>query len=125
MIYKFSAKWCSSCLITGQNFQKLVEKFEKFDFKIDFSNIDVDSLDLSDINLMKQFGINDKSVLPVIVFTDDKDLETQRLIGEQDYNQLLEAIDKDIGLNNKSSPSSNFKSEKKSGFLTKLSNIFK
>jgi len=125
MIYKFSAKWCSSCLITNDIFKKLILEYQKYDFQVDFIEIDVDSLEAKDLDLKHKYNLDDQSILPVIIFTNDKNLETQRLIGEQDYNQLLEAIDKDIGQNNKSSPSSNFKTSNKSGFLTKLSNIFK
>jgi len=124
MIYKFTAKWCSSCLITNQVFENLILEYQKYDFKIDFIAIDVDSADAKDLDFKLKYGIDDKSILPVIVFTDVENKESERMIGEQDYDQLLQAIDRNIRLNNKSSPSSNFK-PKKTDFLTKLGNIFK
>ena len=125
MIYKFTAKWCSSCLITNQNFVKLVAEYKAQNTEITYQEIDVDSNQKQDLELMKKLGINEDSVLPIIIFTDKNDMEISRSIGEKDRSQLITIIDKDLLENqNKVSPSSLF-NQPKSGFLSNLKNIFK
>jgi len=48
MLYKFTAKWCSSCLITNQAFTKLIAEYEKHECKIEYVDVDVDSVETKD-----------------------------------------------------------------------------
>jgi thiol-disulfide isomerase/thioredoxin len=124
MLYKFTAKWCSSCLITSQHFHKLISEYEKYGCKIDFTEIDVDSQEKENLKLKEKFGITDQDILPILIFTNEQNIEQNRFVGEQDRKSLILAIDQFLTLQNKSSPSSNF-SQSSSNFLSKLSNIFK
>ncbi len=124
MLYKFTAKWCSSCLITNQAFTKLIAEYEKHECKIEYVDVDVDSVETKDQELKQKFGITDQDILPILIFTNEQNIEQNRFVGEQNRKSLILAIDQFLTLQNKSSPSSNF-SQSNSNFLSKLSNIFK
>lgn len=125
MIYKFTAKWCSSCLITNQNFRKLIQDYKSHEVEISYQEIDMDSTEQTDLELMKKFEIDENSVLPIIVFTDQNGVETTRSSGEKNRSELINLIDKDlIETQNKASPSNMF-DKPNTGFLSNLKNIFK
>jgi|GEM_PF-5670044 len=125
MIYKFTAKWCSSCLITNQNFGKLIQDYKTLETDINYQEIDVDSELESDLDLLKQYKIDENSVLPILVFTNNQNTETERLIGEKNRQELIISIDKYLLENqNKASPSSQFQ-KPSSDFFSSLKNIFK
>jgi len=122
MIYKFSAKWCSSCLITNKNFTKLITDYNQYETNFDYQEIDVDSQKNDDLELLNQFEINENSVLPIILFKDQN--QVIKIVGEKDRNELITFLDQVLTVQNKASPSGNF-SKSKLGFLSNLSQIFK
>lgn len=125
MIYKFTAQWCGSCLITNKNFKKVIAKYKDFDLQIDFQEIDIDDESKQSIELKEKYKVGQaEDILPVIVFTDDVGKEVCRLQGEQSQLEIVQGIDSYLYKIGEKSPSKSFKLSVKSGFLDKLSGIF-
>lgn len=79
-IVVISAVWCPSCLILKKHLKKLKEEF----------NIEIESLDYDfDEEEVSKYNVGDK--LPVIV-SKDNDTEINRLIGEKNYEEIVEFL---------------------------------
>jgi hypothetical protein len=128
MLYLFSAKWCSSCLLTKQNLKKLLLKYKESGVDIEPVEIDVDDTSQKIETLKNKFQITDDSILPIFVDDTDKSTDSQIYFGEKNYSELITILDKHLKYLGKTSPSSNFNPKNNqfnSNFLSKLSNIFK
>ena len=79
-IVVISAVWCPSCLILKKHLKKLKEEF----------NIEIESLEYDfDEEEVSKYNVGDK--LPVIV-SKDNDTEINRLIGEKNYEEIVEFL---------------------------------
>lgn len=125
MIYKFTAQWCGSCLITNKNFKKVASKYQENGLKLEFLEVDIDDESAEVLNLKQKYKAgNVDGVLPVIVFTDSQGNQIQQAEGEKSERELIELIDNYLSKIGKKTPSENFKNQKDQGFLTKLAGIF-
>ncbi len=124
MIIKFTARWCSSCLLTNKAFYSLVKDYKNFDTEISFMEIDVDSQGKDNINFMEKYKVNNQTVLPIMIFLDESGQEYNRIKGEKNRAELIEIIDKHLEVNNRSSPSFKF-NQPKQNFISNLASIFK
>ena len=78
-----SAVWCPSCLILNKNLKKL---------KKDYPDITINKLDYDlDEDIVKEYNIGNK--LPVMIIKKDN-IETDRLIGEKTYEEILSFLKK-------------------------------
>ena len=78
-IVVISAVWCPSCLILKKHLKKL---------KNEYPNIDMDILDY-DFDEVSIYKVGDK--LPIIISLDN-DKEINRLIGEKNYEEIIEFL---------------------------------
>ncbi len=75
-----SALWCPSCLILKKHLKRLKEE----------NNLEIKYLDYDfDEEEVKKYNVGD--VLPVMIVTKD-DKEVARLIGEKEYEEILEFL---------------------------------
>ena len=80
-IVVISAVWCPSCLILKKHLKKL---------KNEYPNIDMDILDYDfDEEEVSIYKVGDK--LPIIISLDN-DKEINRLIGEKNYEEIIEFL---------------------------------
>ncbi len=75
-----SALWCPACIITNNAMDKLIEE----------KNLDVTRLDY-DFDDIEKYNVG--RTLPVIIVFNN-DTEVGRIIGEKNYKELTEEIDK-------------------------------
>ncbi len=81
-IVKFSAMWCSGCLVMNP----IWEKIKKIYPQIEFINYDYDV----DEDMKEKYKIG--NILPeVIIYKDDK--EVTRIIGEKKQKEIIKIID--------------------------------
>lgn len=78
-----SAVWCPSCLILKKHIKKLKEEYQ--DIEIELLDYDFDSEEV------EKYEVGNK--LPVIITTDN-DKETSRLIGEKNYEEIIDFLEK-------------------------------
>ena len=72
-----SAVWCPSCLILKKHLKKL---------KQDYPDIDIETLDYDfDEDEVEKYNVGKK--LPVLIYGE------KRLIGEKDYDEILEFLE--------------------------------
>lgn len=84
-IIKIGASWCSGCIIMKKRFEE-IEKIRKFESQyFDF--------DIYEDMLKEKYNIGDK--LPIFIFTDEKDNEIKRLIGEPTVEEIIKVLDGD------------------------------
>ena len=75
-----SATWCPTCLILKKHLKRLKEE----------NNLEIKYLDYDfDEEEVKKFNVGD--ILPVMVVTKGGE-ETGRLIGEKEYDEILEFL---------------------------------
>lgn len=79
-IVRISAIWCTSCILTTKDFNKLKEKYSDFEYvELDYDTDDIDKYNPGDI-------------LPVIiVFKDNK--EVGRITGEKRFDEISKVIE--------------------------------
>ena len=82
-ILKFNAIWCSGCNIM----KKIMKEIEE-----EYPNIEFISYDY-DLNIEEVEKYNIGSIIPVLVFLDEKDEEKARLIGEKNKNEIKQVIE--------------------------------
>lgn len=72
-----SAIWCPSCLIMRPRYTEYVKK----------NNLTLNEYDFDDdFDIIKKYNIGD--TLPVLIITDDNDVEIKRIIGEKSKKEL-------------------------------------
>lgn len=82
-IIKFNAIWCSGCIVM----KKIMKEIEE-----EYKNIEIISYDYDmDDDMVKKYNIG--SIIPVLIFLDEKDNEITRLIGEKTKKQIIETIE--------------------------------
>lgn len=81
-IVKISAIWCTGCLITNKNMEKI---------KNEYPSIEVIDLDYDmDEEEVKKYDIG--KIIPVLIFLKN-DQEAARLIGEKNYEEIKKVIE--------------------------------
>ena len=83
-IVVISAIWCPSCLLLKKHLKKIKEEYK--DLEIETLDYDFDS------DIFEEYNVGDK--LPVIISKKD-DIEVNRLIGEKDYNDIVNFLKDD------------------------------
>ena len=78
-----SAVWCPSCLILNKHLKKLKEEY---------SNLIISRLDY-DMDEEKIFKYNIGDKLPVMILLDEEGNELKRLIGEKNYNDIVDFLE--------------------------------
>lgn len=82
-IIKISAIWCGACIVMNKIWK---------DVKNDFSDIEIEELDLDfDEEEVKQYNVGD--TLPVLIFMDDS-IEKDRLVGEKTKEEVYSFIER-------------------------------
>ena len=74
---RISAIWCSSCIITYKDWNKL---------KLDYPNYEYSEYDYDmDVDIIEKYNIG--NTIPVVIAVKDG-VEVGRIIGEKNYNEL-------------------------------------
>lgn len=81
-IIKIGAMWCPACLIMNKRLKEIEDKYS-----IEIINYDYDL----DEEIVNKYNVGE--VLPELIFLDDNDNEFNRLIGEQDINNIIKIIE--------------------------------
>lgn len=82
-IIKISAIWCGACIVMNKIWK---------DVKNDFSDIEIEELDLDfDEEEVKQYNVGD--TLPVLIFMNDS-IEKDRLVGEKTKEEVYSFIER-------------------------------
>lgn len=82
-ILKFSALWCSSCLVMKPRYKEietLYSNIEVIDYDYDF-----------DEEMVNKYNIG--SLIPVLIIVDDLGNEKTRIIGEKTVDQIKKVIE--------------------------------
>lgn len=83
-VLKFSAIWCSACLVM----KKVFKHVENMHPELEFINYDYDT----DEGLVEKYNIG--TTIPVLIFLDENDKEITRIVGEKSYDEIEEIIEK-------------------------------
>lgn len=86
-IIKIGAVWCPGCLYMNKIWKKINN-----DDSLDIVSLDYD-MDSEEVN-----KYNVGNILPVIIFFDKNNCEIDRLVGEQNEDNLFELINKYRGM---------------------------
>ena len=82
-LIKISAMWCPGCLILNKTMKKIKE---------DYPNLEIIEYDYDfDSEQVKYY--NPGELLPVLIFTDDNDIELKRLVGEKSKEDIINTIE--------------------------------
>lgn len=81
-VLKFSAIWCSACLVM----KKVFKHIENMHPELEFINYDYDT----DEEMIEKYNIG--TTIPVLIFLDDNDNEITRIVGEKSYEEIEEVI---------------------------------
>lgn len=76
-LIRISAVWCSSCIITYKDWNKLKENYPNYEY----SEYDYDM----DVDVVEQYNIG--NTIPVVIAKKDGE-EIGRIIGEKNYKEL-------------------------------------
>lgn len=83
-ILKFSAIWCSGCIIM----KKIMKEIEQ-----EYQNIAIESYDYDmDEDMVEKYNIGE--IIPVLVFLDENENEIGRLIGEKTKKEIIKEIER-------------------------------
>lgn len=83
-ILKFSAIWCSGCIIM----KKIMKEIEQ-----EYPNIEIESYDYDmDEDMVEKYNIGE--IIPVLVFLDENENEIGRLIGEKTKKEIIKEIER-------------------------------
>lgn len=83
-ILKFSAIWCSGCIIM----KKIMKEIQE-----DYPNIEIESYDYDmDEDMVEKYNIGE--IIPVLVFLDENENEIGRLIGEKTKKEIIKEIER-------------------------------
>lgn len=112
-IIKFHSKNCDSCLKMLPMVDKIKELYHQNQVELEINSID--TLDSNNQQILDKYQIVKKqTVLPVLVFIDNKDSEISRLSGKIQTADLIKNIDKLLETQEINSPSKNFDLEQNS-----------
>ena len=79
-IIRISAIWCTSCILTSKDFNKIKEKYPNIEYiELDYDTDDIDKYNVGDI-------------IPVIIVYKD-DTEVARIIGEKRFDEIDKVIE--------------------------------
>lgn len=79
-LVRISAIWCTSCILTYNDFNEIKNKYKNFDYE----ELDYDTDDISEYNV--------GNILPVIiVYKDNK--EITRIIGEKRKKEIKKVLE--------------------------------
>lgn len=80
-LVRISAIWCTSCILTYKDYQKIKEEYKNYTYEeLDYDMDDITKYDVKDI-------------LPVIIiYKDDK--EVTRITGEKRYKEIKNILEK-------------------------------
>lgn len=81
-IIKIGAMWCPACLIMNKRLKEIEDKYS-----VEVVNYDYDL----DEEIVNKYNVGE--VLPELIFLDNNDNELNRLIGEQDINNIIKIIE--------------------------------
>lgn len=84
-IIRFTAMWCSSCLIMKKRWKKVLPNFN-----IEINDFDYDE----DVAARDNYQVG--NILPVLIVVDDANQEVARLVGEMKEKALEESLRKVI-----------------------------
>lgn len=79
-LVRISAIWCTSCILTYKDYQKIKEEYKNYTYEeLDYDMDDITKYDVKDI-------------LPVIIiYKDDK--EVTRITGEKRYKEIKKILE--------------------------------
>ena len=79
-LVRISAIWCTRCILTYKDYQKIKEEYKNYTYEeLDYDMDDITKYDVKDI-------------LPVIIiYKDDK--EVTRITGEKRYNEIKKILE--------------------------------
>ncbi len=79
-LVRISAIWCTSCILTYKDYQKIKEEYKNYTYEeLDYDMDDITKYDVKDI-------------LPVIIiYKDDK--EVTRITGEKRYKEIKNILE--------------------------------
>jgi thiol-disulfide isomerase/thioredoxin len=81
-IIKIGAMWCPACLIMNKRLKEIENKYS-----IEIINYDYDL----DEEIVNKYNVGE--VLPELIFLNNNNNEFNRLIGEQDINNIIKIIE--------------------------------
>lgn len=74
-IIRISAIWCTSCIITNKDYNKIKEKYNNFKYtELDYDTDDIEKY-------------NPGEILPIIIILKDGE-EIGRVVGEKNYKEI-------------------------------------
>ena len=82
-IIKIGAVWCPGCLVMNKIWNDILKNYDLNIIELDY--------DMDNEEVLK-YNVGD--ILPVIIIKDNNGVELERLVGEQNKKELIEAIDK-------------------------------
>lgn len=80
-LIRISAVWCSSCIITYKDWNKLKESYQNYEY-IEY-DYDMDEEEIEKYNI--------GTTIPVVIATKNGE-EISRLVGEKNYKELSEWV---------------------------------
>ena len=80
-LIRISAVWCSSCIITYKDWNKLKENYSNYEY-IEY-DYDMDEEEIEKYNI--------GTTIPVVIATKNGD-EISRIVGEKNYKELSEWV---------------------------------
>lgn len=83
-IIRISAIWCSSCLVTYKSWNMLKEKYPNYEY-IEY---DYDM----DVDMIEKYQVG--NIIPVIIILDKNGGEIDRIVGEQNQEQIFKIVEK-------------------------------
>lgn len=90
-IVKITAIWCSGCLVMNKIWKKITKEYNIETLELDYD---------MDEEKVEKYNVGD--ILPVFIFYNDNDRETDRVIGEVSEKELLDKL-REVGLINEES----------------------
>lgn len=82
-ILKFNAIWCSGCLVMKKVINEIKELYKDIEI-IDY-DYDIDE------DMVNKWNVG--TLIPVLIFVDEKDIEITRLRGEKTTKEIVEVIE--------------------------------
>lgn len=81
-ILRFTAAWCTSCLVMKSRFKKVLKEIPN----IDIIDYDIDN----DSELCETYHLG--HILPVLIVVDERNNELKRIIGEKSVKELIKIL---------------------------------
>lgn len=120
-ILKFGASWCSGCLIMKPRWAKIEEAYRQHGITWTSHFFDFDDTSSDTQQALLKYNIqNNKGVLPVFVWLDENNNETERLSGEVSEEKLVKTINSQLTKEGLTPP----EFAKPTGILSWISTLF-